>query len=89
MNKYIKKVWLNPMDSASTGSVAVFDGPYKYKADMKAKRDSFVEIKDCTCGIRLHRTYEDTEQDFINKVELLRNVLDDFLIHLKNEKNKI
>lgn len=86
MNKYIKKVWLNPEESASTGSICVFDGPYKYKTDMEVKRDSFVEVKDCTNGIRLHRTFEDTEQNFINKVETLKDVLNEFLTHLKMKK---
>lgn len=86
ITRYVKKVWLNPKNSASTGSICVFDGPYKYKSDMEEVRDSFIEIKDCNNGIRLHKTFEDTEQDFINKVELLKSVLDAFLTHLKEVK---
>jgi hypothetical protein len=88
MNKYVKKVWLNPEESSSTGSVVVFDGPFKYKDDMDTLRDTFVEIKDCNCGIRLHRTYADTEQEFIDKVETLKNVLVDFLIHLNMKQEE-
>jgi len=89
MKKYVKKVWLNRPESASTGSVVVFDGPYKYKDDMNEIRDSFVEVKDCQQGIRLHRTYEDSEQDFIDKVEILRNVLTDFIKHLKSMTKQV
>ena len=88
IKKYVKKIWLNPKDSASTGSIVVFDGPYKYKSDMEEIRDSFVEIKDCSNGIRLHRTFEDSEQNFINKVKILRDVLTDFIKHLNSIKKE-
>jgi hypothetical protein len=87
MKKYVQKVWLNSTESASTGSVSVYDGPLKYKDGMEEVRDSFIEVKDCHNGIRLHRTYEDSEQDFINKAIKLRDVLSDFIAHLHAVKN--
>ena len=88
MTKYVKKVWLNPDESASTGSVCVFDGILQYKSTEPGIRSSFIDIKDCVRSIHLHRAYEDTEQDFINKVESLRDVLNGFIEHLKSVKIK-
>jgi len=87
MEKYVKKVWLNNEESASTGSICVFDGPYQYKSSVEPTRDSFVEVKDCHGGVRLHRCYEDSEQDFLLKVEKLRDTLIDFAAHLRAQLN--
>jgi 6-pyruvoyl-tetrahydropterin synthase len=44
-----------------------------------------VKIADCHYKVKLHRGYEDTEEDFINKIEKMKNILEDYLSHLKQK----
>jgi hypothetical protein len=75
-----KRVWLNPDESSSTGSVVVYSGPAYWN---KKKKTSFVEIADCLGKVRLHKSDLDTEKQFIEKVKLLRDTLDWFINELK------
>lgn len=83
---YNKRVWLNPIKSDSTSSVVAFDGKVTY--NNKFLDDRFLEITDCRNKIRLHQTSDDTKDDFINKMKLLKNEIENFIIYLENnEKN--
>ena len=79
---YSKRVWLNKDNSPSTGSVVAYQGPIAYGHDEKEEA-IFLEIASCHDKIRLHHTTIDTMQDFIEKMELLRNTIDNFITHLK------
>lgn len=80
---YNRRTWLNPITSDSTGSVVAFDGTV---IDFKGKSypSTFMEIADCTRKIRLHQTSDDTREDFIGKIRLLKNELDLFIKHLED-----
>jgi len=84
-SNYVKRVWLNPSDSDSTGSVVAFNGTVSSEGTSGPVDWSFLEISDCKSKIRLHKTHDDTNSDFINKLKLLSSTINDFVEHL--EKN--
>lgn len=81
MTGYSQREWLNKEGSPSTGNVVAFDGFIKWED--KQIRRTFLQVSDCYQSIRLHMTEDDTTQDFISKMEKLRNVIDDFIDYLK------
>lgn len=78
---YNKRTWLNKDDSPSLGSVVAFDGEVKYSDG--ADRTTFLAISDCGKTIKLIKNTENIE-DFIEKMELLRSEIDQFINHLKD-----
>lgn len=80
---YNKRTWLNPIESSSTSSIVAFDGDVEYSD--KTYRDTFLKISDCRNTIKLHK--KDTEQikDFITKLKLLKNEIEQFINHLENQ----
>jgi hypothetical protein len=78
---YNKRTWLNSIKSDSTGSVVAFDGKVSYEGQYVDS--TFLEIADCRRKIRLHITSDDSRQDFIEKMILLRDEIDMFINHLK------
>lgn len=80
-----KRVWLNKPESRSTGSVVAFEGMVDYDNGKGAELTSFLELADCHGKVRLHRASYDTRADFVNKMKVLRSVLDDFILYLEGE----
>jgi len=80
---YNKRTWLNKEGSDSTGSIVANDS-IATSNDNKEYEFRFVEISDCRGKVRLHQTTDDTKEDFINKIKLLKNELSLFLEHLEN-----
>lgn len=78
---YNKRTWLNTIESDSTGSVVAFDGQVTCGEELV--ESTFLEIADCRNKIRLHLTTDDTKEDFIAKMELLKNEVEQFIYHLK------
>lgn len=83
---YCKRIWLNREDSPSTGNVVCFDGDTTYKGN--AARNIFVSISDCYNSARLHMTEDDSIEDFVGKVTLLRDELTCFIKHLESTKEE-
>ena len=85
---YNKRVWLNPPDSPSTGSVVAYHGPANWGKDTEPQDESFFEVADCHSKARIHRCKFDNMEDFINKLERLSQEAQAFAEHLKlaNEK---
>lgn len=84
MNVYTKRKWLNNNKSASTGSIVVFDGDMTWRKGENIERFTFVEFADCHGKIRLHCAEEDTIEEFIEKVKMISNVMNDFVKHLES-----
>ena len=83
MKKYIKRKWLNRKGSASTGSAVAYAGPSPWNK----KEDSiFFEVSDCHCSVRLHKTTEDSMQDFIKKIRNLAKTANDFADFLSKHR---
>lgn len=81
---YVRRLWLNDETSPSTGSVCAYNGQAHWtKDDLKT---SFLEVADCHCKVRLHKTEIDTNQQFIDKMIKLRNFIDDFINYLQTNK---
>jgi hypothetical protein len=79
---YSKRVWLNKGDSPSTGSVVAYHGPMKWSKGQE-EMAAFLEVADCHDKVRLHCTPSDTMGEFVQKMELLRDTIDQFINHLK------
>ena len=77
---YNCRTWLNPTSSDSTGSVVAFDGKVTYGDHLVDS--TFLEIADCRNKIRLHLTSDDTREDFIQKMKILRTEIDLFIEYL-------
>jgi hypothetical protein len=83
---YNKRTWLNNSISDSTGSIVAFDGEVKDLDTGNKYPQRFLEIADCRHKIRLHLTSDDSSEDFLNKMKLLRNEIEEFIIYLENIK---
>ena len=82
INIYNKRTWLNANYSDSTSSIVSFDGKVTYRNKLVDSR--FLEISDCKTKIRLHQTTDDTTEDFIIKLKLLKSEIEQFINHLEN-----
>ena len=79
---YNKRTWLNPNTSPSMGSAVAFDGLNE------GVHHTFLAISDCKRTIFLSKTEDDTIEDFIDKMKLLRSEIDEFIKHIENEKSR-
>lgn len=77
---YNKRVWLNKDDSPSTGSVVAFDDKMK-----DGTQCTFLSVSDCNNSIRLHTTPDDTIEDFIDKMKLLKSEIGLFIDYLEKQ----
>nr|DAS18324.1 MAG TPA: hypothetical protein [Caudoviricetes sp.] len=78
---YNKRTWLNKPGSPSTGNVVAFDGVTAWKG--VNIRDTFLSISDCNNSIRLHKIDDDSTEDFIDKMKLLKNEIEQFIGYLE------
>jgi len=81
---YNKRTWLNSAKCDSTGSVVAFDGKVTDIDTGKKYTQRFLEIADCRSKVRLHKTSDDTDKDFLDKMKLLKREIDLFINHLEN-----
>lgn len=87
---YNKRAWLNSIKSDSTSSVVAFDGKVTDLDTSNKYIQRFLEIADCRGKIKLHKTSDDTDEDFLNKMKVLKNEIYAFIIHLEDQmKGKI
>ena len=84
MRGYSNRKWLNPNGHPSTGSVVAYHGESPWGCDEKPEMLTILEISDCHNKVRLHRSQKDTLDEFIEKMEKLRNVIDEFVTHLRS-----
>ena len=78
---YNTRTWLNNDKSSSTSSVVCFDGMVDSMDGFY--RRMYLEIADCRNKIKLHQSYSETDEEFINKLKKLRNEIDSFINHLE------
>jgi len=83
---YNKRTWLNKDNSPSTGNVVAFEGDVLWRGEKI--QSAFLSISDCNDIVRLHKTDEDTMEDFINKMTVLRNEIDLFIEYLKYKNHE-
>ena len=86
MYNYSERQWLNPDSHPSTGSVVAYRGEASWlDGEGKPGELTMLEIADCHGKVRLHQTEKDSLVDFISKMELLRDMVDSFIVHLRSE----
>ena len=84
---YNKRIWVNSENSPSTGSVVAYHGPANWgNSKEDRKNDTFFEVSDCHTRARLHRSRFETEEEFIKKMELVRDAAAEFIFYLKNKE---
>ena len=84
MSTFSRRIWLNKEDSASTGSAVAFSGTCKWRNEPE-ETVTFLEIADCHCKVRLHKTYADSNKDFIEKMRKLSQLASDFADFIEKE----
>ena len=82
MKKYNSRVWLNPEDSHYTGSVCFHDGVVSNQGKPPA-RYTFMELASCHNKARIHTDDNSTMKEYIDKLKLLREEIDNFINHLE------
>ena len=88
MSGYSNRQWLNADGHPSTGSVVAYNGDAPWKKGKKRDRMTILEISDCHNKVRLHRAETDSMEEFIEKMKKLRNVIDEFVVHLSEGKHE-
>lgn len=83
---YNKRTWLNNETCDSTSSVVAFDGKVTDLDTGKRYTQRFLEIADCHNKVRIHKTSDDNDGHFLRKMELLKNEIELFINHLKEQK---
>lgn len=83
---YNTRTWLNPLDSPSCGSIVCYDGIYNPDGD-EPFRNMFVAVSDCYQIARLHKTSDDSIEDFLQKLKDMRESLDKFIHHVETVKD--
>lgn len=83
---YNRRTWLNKENSSSTGNVVAFEKEITYENGDKW-HNIFLSISDCHTCTRLHKSDDDTVEDFIDKMKILRNEIDLFINHLENSQH--
>lgn len=78
---YCKRIWLNKEDSPSTGSLVCFDGILE--DDENLHHQMFVELGSCNTKARIHKIFEDTPAEFLEKIILVRDNLNSFIQHIE------
>lgn len=78
---YNTRTFLNPSTSPSTGSIICYDGETTFHNE--TERNMFVEIADCRNKVRIHKCLEDSPKQFLDKVKLMRDELNNFIKHLE------
>ena len=81
---YNRRIWLNKEDSPSTGNLVCFDGMTTWRGE--EIRNTFLQVSDCNWSIRLHKIEDDSTEDFIDKLKLLRDEVDNFISYLEENK---
>jgi len=89
-NMFNKRVWLNPDSSSSTGSVVCYSGKANWTEEGKDSPayTRFVEIADCHNKVRIHQGQLDSLDDFINKIDKMICVLNEYSCQLRSENVK-
>lgn len=76
---YTSRTFLGKEGTASTSNVVFYSGPPAWKSDNPEQHVQFVSISDCHQSVRLHRTDQESMEDWLNKLRVLRAQLDAYI----------
>lgn len=80
---YCKKEFLTDSPEPSSSSVVSFYGEIKWGKDTEGGNVSFLEISSCHEKARLHKTFEMSDEDWLNQVRKLRNHINEYINFLE------
>lgn len=86
ITKYKSAVWLNDETSYHTGSIVCYDGLFGYPEGTGDLM--YVEIGDCHQKVKIHKGESSTREDFVKKVRLMRDELNNFINYLESVQNE-
>lgn len=81
---YCKKEFLTDSPEPSTSTVVSFYGDVQWSKDEMGGNVSFLEVSSCHERARLHKTFNMSDQDWINQVQRLRDHVDAYLTFLQS-----
>ena len=82
---YSHRVWLDKGLTPSSRAVMVYHGPVQYKPDEEPDVSTFIKLSSCHDEVHIHRTYEESMEEYIEKLLELKSVLEQFIWHLEEE----
>ena len=82
---YCKKEFLTSSPEPSTSTIVSFYGDIKWSKNEDGGNVSFIEISSCHERARLHRTFEMTEQQWIDQVKKLKSHIGEYLSFLEKQ----
>lgn len=82
---YNYRRFLAAQDTASTANIVCYSGPSAW--DGPEKPSHFVSISDCHESVRLHKTDQESMEDYIAKLSGLRTDLDAYISWLHRNSN--
>lgn len=82
---YKSESWLCPKTSPSTSSIVCYDGPVTFESGETHNR-RFVEFKSCLETVRMFQYENDSTEDFLNKLKLLKRDLNKFIMYLEKKE---
>lgn len=86
---YNKRVFLAANTIPSTSSIVCYEGPVSWiSRDRPDDTEKFVEIANCASKIRLHQVDIESDDEFIEKLVCLRNEVDQFIEHLRQQDSR-
>jgi hypothetical protein len=84
-----KKEFLTPEGEVSTSSVCSFAGKTKWREDLPAFDNYFLEVANCHHKARLHKTEEMTVDEWIMQLTKLRDHVDSYLTFLQMQMSSL
>ena len=86
---YHDREWLTPMGNPSTPSVSSFAGIDVWREDKDPYDYRMIEISSCNDKTNLHKTDDQTNEDWKEQVETLYNHIGRYLQYLKKETEAV
>lgn len=85
-HKYHEREWLTEIGNSSTPTVVSFAGEIKWGSEDKPSEFYMIEISSCHEKIRLHKTADQTDEDWIKQVWKLHTHVGKYLEFLRTQQ---
>lgn len=82
MKNFKLQEFLNPDDHPSSGFVVCYHGKSPW-TKLKKRKYTYLRIGDCHQTVNLHKTDQDSTEDFIKKLKLLVSTINKFIAYLE------
>lgn len=82
---YHKREWLTKVGDPATPAVVSFAGKTKWGGEDNPSEFFMLEISSCHDKVRLHKTSDQTKEDWIKQMEKLHSHIGSYLEFLKSQ----